>query len=66
MKMKLLGILLLVGIVPAFPQGRGGARDPKVVEQREATEKELESLAIIERKVMIPMRDGKQDRKSVV
>src|SRR5215469_9257654 len=32
---------------------------PPLTETRKATEKELESLAIIERKVMVPMRDGK-------
>src|ERR1035438_4861447 len=36
------------------------ALDPPVVATRNATEKELESLAIIERKVMVPMRDGKR------
>src|ERR1041385_3412306 len=30
------------------------------IAQREATEKELESIAIIDRKVMVPMRDGKR------
>jgi uncharacterized protein len=34
--------------------------DPAVVARRNATEKELESIAIIERKVMVPMRDGKR------
>jgi putative CocE/NonD family hydrolase len=36
------------------------ALDPQVVATRNANEKELESLAIIERKVMVPMRDGKR------
>jgi putative CocE/NonD family hydrolase len=34
--------------------------DPAVIARRNATEKELESVAIIERKVMVPMRDGKR------
>src|SRR5271155_3037901 len=57
----LLGGLVLV-ITPEAPaQGRGGGGDPaKVREERNKTEKELESLAIIERKVMVPMRDGKR------
>jgi predicted acyl esterase len=38
-------------------QGRGGLTDEAKAARR-ATEKELVSLAIIERKVMIPMRDG--------
>ena len=31
-----------------------------MIAARKSTEKELESLAIIERKVMVPMRDGKR------
>src|SRR5450432_2410350 len=34
--------------------------DPAVVAKRNAIEKELESLAVIDRKVMVPMRDGKR------
>jgi len=33
--------------------------DAQLVARRNATEKELESIAIIDRKLMIPMRDGK-------
>src|SRR5262245_44322640 len=33
---------------------------PQQIAARNATEKELESIAIIERKVMVPMRDGKR------
>ncbi|HVP00092.1 MAG TPA: CocE/NonD family hydrolase [Bryobacteraceae bacterium] len=49
-------------MVPSAPaQGRGGGADQeKVRAARNATETELESIAIIERKVMIPMRDGKR------
>jgi predicted acyl esterase len=36
------------------------AADPQVIAARNANEKELESLAVIERKVMVPMRDGKR------
>ena len=36
------------------------AADPQVVAARTATEKKLEAIAIIERKVMVPMRDGKR------
>jgi putative CocE/NonD family hydrolase len=35
-----------------------GALTPEQAERRWATEKELASLAVIERKVMLPMRDG--------
>jgi uncharacterized protein len=34
--------------------------DAATIARRNATEKELESIAIIERKVMVPMRDGKR------
>ena len=36
------------------------ARDTELIAKRNAMEKELESLAVIERKLMIPMRDGKR------
>ena len=42
----------------AVAQGR--QPDAATIAQRNATEKELESIAIIERKVMVPMRDGKR------
>ncbi len=38
----------------------GKQQDAALIERRNATEKELESIAIIERKVMVPMRDGKR------
>jgi len=34
--------------------------DAQMIAKRNATEKELESVAIIDRKLMIPMRDGKR------
>jgi putative CocE/NonD family hydrolase len=44
-----------------FPQGRGGGADlTKVREERNKIEAELEALAIIDRKVMVTMRDGKR------
>jgi putative CocE/NonD family hydrolase len=56
--MKAIAILFLF-VSLSYAQ-RGGARDPQVVAARTATETELESIAIIERKVMVPMRDGKR------
>jgi predicted acyl esterase len=47
----------ILGIQPAQAQ-RGGPLSDSVKQQRWATEKELASLAVIDRKVMIPMRDG--------
>ncbi|HYJ85301.1 MAG TPA: CocE/NonD family hydrolase [Pyrinomonadaceae bacterium] len=43
----------------AHSQGRGAAT-PEVIARRNAIENELQSLAIVERKLMIPMRDGKR------
>jgi len=43
----------------AFSQQRTPP-DPELVAKRNAIEKELESVAVIERKVMVPMRDGKR------
>ena len=58
MKAKLcLFFLLWTALVSA--QGRGPAT-PEAIAARNATETELESVAIIERKVMVPMSDGKR------
>ena len=43
-----------------FALAQARPQDPALIARRNATEKELESVAIIERKVMIPMRDGKR------
>jgi putative CocE/NonD family hydrolase len=40
-----------------YAQGR--PQDAALIARRNATENDLESIAIIERKVMVPMRDGK-------
>src|SRR3981189_3922855 len=57
MKTKAILPLLLISVADAQ---RGGTHHPEVVAKRKAIEKELESIAIIERKVMVPMRDGKR------
>ena len=36
------------------------APDPQLVAARHAMEKELQSIAVVERKLMVPMRDGKR------
>jgi uncharacterized protein len=65
MQRKILWTLLLVGaglasaIQITSGQGRGGA-NPELVAQRNVLEKELQSVAIVERKLMVPMRDGKR------
>src|SRR5580692_4740776 len=48
--------LLLLGGASAQPP----APNAQQIAARNATEKELESIAIIDRKVMVPMRDGKR------
>src|SRR5271170_4220380 len=58
-----ISAISLIGIMLALPGAQaqpGPAPNPQVVAAHNATEKELESLAIIERKVMVPMRDGKR------
>jgi uncharacterized protein len=55
-----LVLALLFTMVPTGWAQRSGAPNPELVAQRTALEKELESVAIIERKVMVPMRDGKR------
>jgi uncharacterized protein len=63
---KHLTCILIFGAIgisatgPGVPgQGRGGG-NPQLVAQRNETEKALESVAIIARKLMVPMRDGKR------
>ncbi|HTB12193.1 MAG TPA: CocE/NonD family hydrolase [Bryobacteraceae bacterium] len=57
--MRTLQFFLVAALI--FGQGRGGGADQaKVREERNKTEKELESIAIIDRKVMVTMRDGKR------
>jgi putative CocE/NonD family hydrolase len=55
----LLAALTLVAAPrPGLTQGRGGTLPDSVRERRWALENELQSLAVVERKVMIKMRDG--------
>jgi uncharacterized protein len=57
MKTFLYSLLLTAPMI--FAQGRGGPT-PQMIAARNGTEEELEKIAIIERKVMVPMRDGKR------
>ena len=62
MRSTLFRLTLAAGAIlavahPARAQ-RGGGLSPEAAARRWDTEKELESLAIIDRKVMMPMRDG--------
>jgi putative CocE/NonD family hydrolase len=49
---------LMTAVMAAHAQGRGGALSAEQVQQRWALERELQSIAVVERKVMVPMRDG--------
>ncbi|HEU0174429.1 MAG TPA: CocE/NonD family hydrolase [Blastocatellia bacterium] len=70
MRRKILWTLLLVasGLAVAIQIAsiqiasgqRRGAADPELIAQRQATENELRSVAVIERKLMVSMRDGKR------
>jgi len=56
-------ILVAAGIVAAnysIPAQRRGVLSPELVAQRNSTEQALQSIAVIERKLMVPMRDGKR------
>jgi len=54
-----MALLLTGGFAASVAQQRPAA-NPQMIAARNATEKELEDLAIIDRKVMVPMRDGKR------
>ncbi|HEY2025402.1 MAG TPA: CocE/NonD family hydrolase, partial [Gemmatimonadaceae bacterium] len=47
----------LIAAAPLAAQ-RGAPRDTLLVARRDSLERELERLAVIDRKLMIPMRDG--------
>jgi len=53
----IFALFLLSGIAV---QAQPGPLTPEAAAARNATENELQSLAIVERKVMVPMRDGKR------
>ena len=64
-KRKIVWTLLLavIGFVSAaqiVSGQRGGPLTPEMIARRNAIEKELQEIAIVERKVMVPMRDGKR------
>src|SRR5438270_12676749 len=70
MRNKIFWVLLLSAVafdvtIQSIPnqsvqsQGRAGLT-PEVIARRNSIEQELQSVAIVERKLMIPMRDGKR------
>jgi uncharacterized protein len=65
MRKKILWTLILVGVgfaaaVQIASGQRRGAATPDEIARRHAIEKELQEIAIVERKLMVPMRDGKR------
>ncbi|ADW70399.1 CocE/NonD family hydrolase [Granulicella tundricola] len=60
MRLPLTALLLLTPI--AFAQGRRAPMSPEetqaLIAKRQSIEKQLEDIAVIDRKVMVPMRDG--------
>ena len=60
MRILPLTALLFVAWIPAIHAQQRAALPPDVVAKRNAIEKELEDLAVIDRKVMVPMSDGKR------
>ena len=56
---SILCVAIVACAIPGLAQ-RGGGRDPQVIAARNKTEAELEAVAVVERKIMVPMRDGKR------
>ncbi len=54
-----IGVALgLAALTPLGAQGRGATRDTALVARRDSLEHALEAIAVVDRKLMIPMRDG--------
>ncbi len=65
MRNKIFFALLFTASICGFPSVNTQAQprqaaDPEVIAKRNAIEAELESIAVVDRKVMVPMRDGKR------
>ena len=54
----LLAAAGILAAVPALPAQRGAPRDTVLIAHRDSLEKALEAVAVIDRKLMVPMRDG--------
>ncbi len=57
---KQLALTTLLFLVCRHASAQQSAADAQLIAKRNAIEKDLESVAIIDRKLMIPMRDGKR------
>lgn len=58
-KIILAMFILIASVTSAFTQNRN-APDPELIAKRNKIESELQEIAVVERKVMVPMRDGKR------
>ncbi len=54
----LAGILVLTAATPALGQRFGPQNADSLIAHRQQLEKQLEAIAVIDRKLMVPMRDG--------
>ena len=52
------GAIGLAALTPLGAQGGAAVRDTVLVAKRDSLERELQAIAVIDRKLMIPMRDG--------
>ena len=52
-------VFLAAAAPPLHAQGRGGQDLTQLRARRDSLEKELEAIAVIDRKLMVPMRDGR-------
>jgi len=58
-RVALLGCAIVpISTSPSLAQARGNQRDTVLVARRDSLERALESVAVIDRKLMVPMRDG--------
>lgn len=63
-KLIFLALISVVSIQPSFGQPQPTST-PEMIARRNAIEAELQSIAVVERKVMVPMRDGKRMQADV-
>ena len=57
-RVVLHAVVVTAAFAPSLAAGQGGTLSDSAKAQRWAIESELQSVAVVERKVMIPMRDG--------
>jgi putative CocE/NonD family hydrolase len=57
-RLALALVLFVIGSVAVAPAQRGAGLAPEQAARRWDLEKELQSIAVVDRKVMMPMRDG--------